>query len=150
MGTLLLITRLRCRPVRPELAARPHWVGRLNAGLELGNCLARTLTLVSAWVTSQHRVDSWLSLSEGDNDSPRFLVYLLTALRNANAKIGHAGEARLVRPRYRSPETRLTVCLNGAATRLDRFLLVHRCASSAPPSHPSITRMGDDTHLPLL
>src|SRR5512136_1812112 len=136
MGTPLLTTKLRTPPVRPELVPRPRLIERLNAGLELDNGFARKLTLVcapagygkttlvSAWLTSQHRAYSWLSLDEGDNDPARFLTYLLAALRSVDAKIGQAAEAMMHRPQSPSSETLLTVLLNEVAARPDPFFLI--------------------------
>jgi LuxR family maltose regulon positive regulatory protein len=136
MGTPLLITKLRTPPVRPELVPRPRLIERLNAELELDNRFVRKLTLVcapagygkttliSAWLTGQHRAYSWLSLEEGDNDPARFMAYLLAALRTVDARMGQAAEAALRGPQPPSSETLLTVLLNDIAARPDPFLLV--------------------------
>ncbi len=94
----ILTTKLYPPPPRLYLVTRSRLVERLNAGLQPG----RKLTLISApagfgkttlaseWMTeAQLGPDiAWISLDDGDNDSTRFLNYLIAALQQINSQIG--------------------------------------------------------------
>src|SRR5262249_47335107 len=45
-------------------------------------------TLLAEWARTTHMPVAWLSLETGDSDPPRFLAYLLTALRMVDERIG--------------------------------------------------------------
>jgi LuxR family transcriptional regulator, maltose regulon positive regulatory protein len=96
MSAPILITKLYIPPVCSYQVPRPRLVERLTAEL------TRKLVLVSApagfgktnllaeWAATQQppkRV-AWLSLDEADNDTARFLMYLITALQRVHASIG--------------------------------------------------------------
>ena len=63
MAALLLRTKLRIPPVRPEMVPRPRLVGRLDEGLRLGHRLTLIsapagfgkTTLLSEWVHNEGR-----------------------------------------------------------------------------------------------
>ncbi len=91
----LIRTKLYAPPLRAQAVARPRLLARLQAGL------AGPLTLICAPAgygkTSLMAAGAaagsapgslrcaWLSLDEGDNDSGRFLAYLVAALQTAGA-----------------------------------------------------------------
>jgi LuxR family maltose regulon positive regulatory protein len=103
----LVMTKLRVPKMRPNLVARPRLREILDAGEE------RRLTLVSApagfgkttllgeWLgdrAGDERSVAWLSLDESDNDSARFLAYLVSALQTAEEGIGEGVLASLRSP----------------------------------------------------
>ena len=125
----LLQTKLYIPPTRPELVSRPRLIERLNAGLTMRGAFSRALTLVSApagfgkttlvseWVTGCSHLEpkgraAWLSLDEGDNDSARFLAYLIAALRTIEANIGKGALSELQSPQPPPAEVVLTQLIN--------------------------------------
>ena len=107
----LLTTKLHVPTIRPKLVSRPRLIERLAEGLHA----RRKLTLISApagfgkttlageWVAGCERPAAWLSLDDGDNDSTRFLAYLVAALKTIAPNIGegvlnvlHAAQPRCV------------------------------------------------------
>jgi LuxR family maltose regulon positive regulatory protein len=137
----LLTTKLYIPPIRPELVSRPRLIERLNAGIYRKLTLISApagfgkTTLVSEWVASCERPATWLSLDEGDNDSTRFLTYLVAALQtlalpalspvegNA-AKVGEGVLGVLQSPQPPPTESILTALLNEIAIVPDNFVLV--------------------------
>jgi LuxR family maltose regulon positive regulatory protein len=97
VGTLLS-TKLHIPEARANLVTRSHLVARLAEGLRLG----RRLTLVSAppgfgkttlireWAGVAERRVAWLSVDEGENDTARFLRYVIAALAQADDRVGRA------------------------------------------------------------
>jgi LuxR family maltose regulon positive regulatory protein len=94
----LLSTKLHIPEARANLVTRSRLVARLAEGLRLG----RRLTLVSAppgfgkttlireWIGVTERRVAWLSVDEGDNDTARFLRYVIAALAQADDRVGRA------------------------------------------------------------
>ena len=100
MPAPILATKLYIPPVRPDLVSRPRLVARLEEGLRLGCKLTLVsapagfgkTTLLSEWIAAcraQARF-AWVSLDEGDNDTPRFWSYAITALQAFESAIGQA------------------------------------------------------------
>ena len=106
MVTPILSTKLYIPPLRPNLVSRPRLIERLNKGLRLGHRLTLIsapagfgkTTLLSEWVTSCGRPVAWLSLDESDNDSARFLAYLIAALQKVEENIGAGALSALQSP----------------------------------------------------
>ena len=96
MSTPILATKLYIPSPRPKIVDRPHLIERLNAGLQ------RKLTLVSApagfgkttligqWIGDREHSIAWLSLDEGDNNTHRFLTYVIAALQSIETGIGES------------------------------------------------------------
>ncbi len=103
MSSELLATKLLIPPLRPEIISRPKLRDKLSGGL------VRKLTIVSApagfgkttlltdWLESlrsdpkpgdDERMFSWLSLDHGDNDTSRFLSYLIAAIQQSAPSLG--------------------------------------------------------------
>ena len=133
MPTPLLTTKLYRPPVGPKLVPRPHLIQQLEEGLQLG----RRMTLVSApagfgkttllsdWLCRTDRPAAWLSLDEADNDSARFLAYLIAALQRIDPHIGQTAQAMLQAPRGASqPESLLTTLINDIVATSQPFILV--------------------------
>jgi LuxR family maltose regulon positive regulatory protein len=94
MPTSILATKLYIPRLRPNAVSRPHLIERLNEGLHRKLTLISApagfgkTTLVSAWVEGIERPVAWLSLDDQDNDSTRFLTYLVAALQKIATTIG--------------------------------------------------------------
>ena len=114
----LLATKLHVPHPRTDLVSRPHLVERLQQGME------RALTLVSApagfgkttllaqWLARSAIPAAWLSLEAEDNDSTRFLSYLIAALQTLDAQLGTTALALLRTPQPPSPEAVLAVLIS--------------------------------------
>jgi len=132
MPSPLLATKLYIPSRRPVTVQRPYLIERLNEGLALGCKLTLIsapagfgkTTLVSDWIISCDRPVAWLSLDEGDNDSPRFIAYLVKALQTIKAGTGDDLLAALQSPQPLQIETILTTLLNEISTFPKPFLLI--------------------------
>ena len=67
---------------------------------------------------------AWLSLDEGDNDSTRFLLYLVAALQTIQTNIGVAVLPLLLSPQPPPTDWVLTTLLNDIASVPGHFILV--------------------------
>jgi LuxR family maltose regulon positive regulatory protein len=81
-------------------------------------------TLVSEWIAGCEQPVAWLSLDEGDNDSTRFLTYLVAALQTITANIGEGVLGALQTSQPPSIEPILTTLLNEITTIPNQFVLV--------------------------
>jgi LuxR family maltose regulon positive regulatory protein len=171
MSTPILATKLYIPQLRPNVVSRPRLIERLSAGLHRKLTLISApagfgkTTLVSAWVAFIERPTAWLSLDEGENDSTRFLTYLVAASQTIAAGIGE-GVLRALQANQPPPsEALLMVLLNDLATLRDPFVLVlddfHVIDAKAvhqalaflverlPPQMHLIIATREDPHLPL-
>ena len=129
MPTLILATKLYLPPLRPHVVMRPRLLARLNEGLHRKLTLIAApagfgkTTLISEWIAGIERPTAWLSLDEGDNDSTRFLMYLVAALQTIAPTIGGVLDA-LQSPQPPPIESILTALLNEITTIADHFVLV--------------------------
>ena len=132
MSTPILATKLYAPPPRTRLVFRPRLIEQLNEGLRSSHRLTLIsapagfgkTTLVSEWVAGHDRPTAWLSLDEGDNDSIRFLTYLVAALQTLAPNIGEGVLSVLQSPQPPPIESILTTLLNEITTIPDNFILV--------------------------
>ncbi len=130
MSTPALTTKLYIPPTRPELVSRPHLIEQLNGGLHRKLTLISApagfgkTTLVSEWVAGCERPVAWLSLDEGDNDTTRFLAYLIAALQMIMPAVGKGILDILQSPQPPPPEVILPTLLNDLAAIPENFILV--------------------------
>ncbi|MGE5461820.1 MAG: hypothetical protein ACM3PS_00595, partial [Syntrophothermus sp.] len=125
-----MATKLYLPSPRPKLISRPRLVERLNEGLSLGRKLTLVsapagfgkTTLVSEWAGECGLPVTWLSLDEGDNETTRFLMYLIAALQRLPSKtsgtnIGAGAMGLLQSPQPLPAELILTTLLNDLTTK---------------------------------
>src|SRR5215468_363281 len=130
MSAPILATKLYIPPPRPKVVFRNRLIERLNESWRHKLILISAppgfgkTTLVSEWVAGCGQPVAWLSLDEGDNDTTRFLAYLVAALRTMAAKIGEGVSGALQSPQPPPIESILTVLLNEIASVPDSFALV--------------------------
>ncbi len=138
VATPLLQTKLYIPSPRPELVARTRLIERLNRGLRSGRKLTLVsapagfgkTTLLSEWIAGCDRPVAWLSLDESDNDSVRFLSYLIGALQTIpdldESGVGKPALAMLHASQSQSPpvEAILTALINEVAVTPTAFILV--------------------------
>ena len=150
----VLVTKLYVPPPRPEVVPRPHLIGRLHEGLDRKLTLISApagfgkTTLVSEWVAASGRPTAWLSLDEADGDPPRFLTYLIAALRTVAPEIGEGLLDALQSPQALPTESILTTLVNEVATLPHPLILVldDYHAIDAEPIDRALTFLLD--HLP--
>jgi LuxR family maltose regulon positive regulatory protein len=100
----LIPTKLHSPRARPDLVARGPLVEKLERGLWKKLTLISAAagsgktTLVTQWMRDTTTAVGWLSLDEADNETHRFLTYLIAALRNVQPGIGDGVEALLHTP----------------------------------------------------
>lgn len=126
----ILATKLYIPTPRPKIVLRPRLIEQLKKGLHHKLTLISapagfgTTTLISEWIASCERPVAWLSLDEGDNDSTRFLTYLVMAVQTILPNIG-TETLRLLQASQPPPtESVLTILLNEIATSPINFILV--------------------------
>lgn len=181
MAETLLRTKLYVPPVRPNLVHRRRLLDRLDRGVQFGQKLTLVsapagfgkTTLASEWAANSEMPAAWLSLDEGDNDSTRFVAYIIAALQTlvlheageAPAQIGEGALGMLQSPHPPAPETVLTTLLNEIVTVQDDFALIlddyHLIDAQAvddtvsflldnlPPQMHLVIITREDPHLPL-
>jgi LuxR family maltose regulon positive regulatory protein len=133
----LLTTKLYIPQTRPAIVSRPRLIKRMNESLQSKLALVSApagfgkTTLVSEWVSGCNYPAAWLSLDEGDNHPPRFLTYLISALRTLDlsefegdsTNIGDGVLAMLQSPQPPPTESILTALLNEITTITEDFIL---------------------------
>ena len=134
MVTPILVTKLYVPPPRLKVVLRPRLIDRLNEGLSAQSRLTLIsapagfgkTTLVSDWVANCHLPVAWLALDEGDSDPARFLNYLVAALQNISANIGHGVLVSLdaAGPQLPPVKSILTALLNEISAFPHDFILV--------------------------
>ena len=134
MHTIILATKLFIPPPRLKVVLRPRLIERLNESLASGSTPGVTLvsapggygktTLISEWVACCGRPTAWLSLDEGDNDTTRFLAYLIAALQTLEANVGAGVLSMLQEPLLPPIESVMTVLLNEITAFSYPFTLV--------------------------
>ena len=97
------------------LICAPAGYGKTTLLLEwVQNCRSSTIVQLSVGSPSEihHPKIAWLSLDAGDNDSSRFLAYLVAALENAQPGISAETQLLLQSPQPLPPQTILAVLIN--------------------------------------
>ncbi|HEU5374740.1 MAG TPA: LuxR C-terminal-related transcriptional regulator [Ktedonobacteraceae bacterium] len=167
----ILATKLYMPRLRPNMVSRPRLIERLNAGLHRKLTLISApagfgkTTLVSAWIQGIERPAAWLSLDERENDSTRFLTYLIAALQTIVPRLGEGVLGALQSPQPPPPDAIVTTLLNELTTLPDQIALVlddyHLMEAQAvdqaltylveylPPQMHLVIVTREDPHLPL-
>ncbi len=153
----LLTTKLYLPPARRNLVSRPRLTARLGEGLTRPLTLISApagygkTTLISEWRASAAGRDfplAWLSLDEGDNDTARFLTYVIAALAALKPGFGEVTLGLVGIPQPPPPQAILTNLVNELSGIEGPFALVlddyHVIA--ARPIHDALTFLLD--HLP--
>jgi len=126
----LIRTKLRPPTIRPGVVSRP----RLQEQIAHGLCGPLTLitapagfgktTLVASAVTGCGLAVAWLSLDRNDNQTWRFLTYLLAALQEADDTIGSEAAQLATSSLPAQPEAVLTYLINDLDTAGREMVLV--------------------------
>lgn len=111
----------------------PHLINKLNTSRQGKFTLISApagfgkTTLISGWLQPDDEPVAWLSLDNGDNDTARFLTYVIASLRQIAPHIGEATQAVLQSPQAPQPlplEAIITVLINEVTDLSDQFILV--------------------------
>jgi LuxR family maltose regulon positive regulatory protein len=132
MDVPLLTTKLHAPHPRANLVPRPHLIERLDEGLRESHRLTLVsaaagfgkTTLLTEWLGGTAHPHAWLSLDTDDNDSARFLTYLLAALQSIEPNVGQTARAMLQSPQPPPPEALLASLINDVAALPDSFVMV--------------------------
>ena len=132
MAIPVLSTKLHLPPFPLKAVNRSRLINLLNEGFSVGHKLALVSapagfgksTLVSEWIESCRRPAAWLSLDENDNDSVRFLIYLISALQAISPGLGAGILDALQSQQLPSIETIQTTLLNEITAIPDDFALI--------------------------
>jgi LuxR family maltose regulon positive regulatory protein len=107
----LLFTKLQVPRPRAQLVPRSHLTLQLNQGMACALTLVSApagfgkTTLLAQWLAERNAPAAWLQLSPDDNDSVRFLSYLIAALQTVDAHLGVTALELLRMQQPPSPET---------------------------------------------
>ncbi len=151
----LLATKLHLPRPRAQLVPRFHLVERLQQGVTGALTLVSApagfgkTTLLAQWQASTRAPVAWLSLEPEDNESIRFLTYLIAALQTLDPHLGARALALLGLPQPAEPETVLALLANDLigwqgedfALVLDDYYVI-----TAEPIHRALTYLVE--HLP--
>lgn len=130
MQAALLATKLHIPKSRPQIVSRPRLVDKLNDGFHHKLTLISApagfgkTTLLSEWIAGIEQPVGWLQLDEGDNDTTRFLKYLIAACQTGAPSVGEAILSELLSPQPLPAEAILTHLVNDIATLSDDLILI--------------------------
>ena len=166
MSHSILSTKLFMPAIRRNLIERSRLISRLENGVRQGCPLTLVsapagfgkTTLVSEWInrSPDHLPVAWISLDETDNDLPRFLLYLITALQQIDAVFGLTIQPAISSTPLPPVDELVALLINDLATKEKRCVLVlddyHRITS--PEVHQAlqlfVERQPDTIHTVII
>lgn len=108
-GFPFLQSKLFAPATRPAFMSRPRLQDKLDMGLRGRLTLLSApagfgkTTLLGAWIATSGRATAWLSLDAEDSDLPRFLTYLVAAVRTIATGVGTGVRGALQSPSRHRP-----------------------------------------------
>ena len=155
MTDLLLQTKLVI-PVTHGLIVRPRLIRKLEEGRRAGQSLALVsssagsgkTSLLIEWSSHSQSAFAWFSIDSGDNDPPRFWMYLISALQRALPGVGQTALQLLAGSPVVPIQTVLTGLINELVDRQVPLVLIldDYHTISNPDIHNGITFLLE--HLP--
>ncbi|MEM7538486.1 MAG: hypothetical protein AAF639_40335 [Chloroflexota bacterium] len=130
MSTPILATKLYIPSPRANAVSRSRLLAHLNAGLHGKLTLISApagfgkTTLISQWIADLAQPVAWLSLDDRDNDTHRFLTYVIAAFQRIEADIGKDALSLLKSPQAPPLESILTTLINEITLLANDFILV--------------------------
>ncbi|MGW8225352.1 MAG: LuxR C-terminal-related transcriptional regulator [Anaerolineales bacterium] len=130
MTAPLVVTKIKIPPLRDNRVLRPRLQSRLMDGLErnltLISCPAGfgKTTLLSEFAAKCDRQVAWFSIDADDDDSHRFMSYLIAALDKINEGWGAALYPLLETPKPASVETILAKMINEISAEFPPFVAI--------------------------
>jgi LuxR family maltose regulon positive regulatory protein len=126
----LLATKISIPPLRENRVLRPRLLDRLNAGLSRKLTLVSSpagfgkTTLLSEFAAISDFPVAWYSIDTEDNDTIRFLAYLIGALGAIEPGFGESISRSVQTPKPEKIDTLLTVLINEIILDLPSFVLI--------------------------
>lgn len=130
MSLPMLTTKISIPPVRETRVSRSRLLNRLEGSLSRKLTLISSpagfgkTTLLSEFASISERPVAWFSIDEDDNDSTRFFVYLIGALRTIQSDFGDSLIQLLQATKQEPVEKLLTILINDINAELTPFVLV--------------------------
>ena len=130
MKTPILTTKLHIPSSSSNVIQRARLFETLDNGLEHKLILVSApagsgkTTAITSWLETKKLPVAWVALDENDSDSPRFMLYLISALQSINPNIGQGILSTLTSPQSPSMDLILTQLVNDLAQIPDDFMLV--------------------------
>ncbi|HUV28936.1 MAG: HTH-type transcriptional regulator MalT [Anaerolineales bacterium] len=150
----LVVTKVKVPPVRENRVLRPRLLEQLKAGLGRKLTLLSSpagfgkTTLLSEFAVEGDRPAAWFSIDEEDDDSNRFLSYLIASLETIDQGFGESMYPLLQTPKPERIETLLAVVINEIEAAFPPFVLIidDYHLISSPDIHQAIAFLIE--HLP--
>jgi LuxR family maltose regulon positive regulatory protein len=126
----LIRTKLQIPLIRPSLVARTRLQQQIGQGLRGPFTLLVApagfgkTTLLSSCIQDCGMAVAWLSLDKSDNESQRFLSYVVAAFRQADRRIGNEAAQFILAPQQVSPDIVLTSLINDLESVSDEVVLI--------------------------
>ncbi|HQX02165.1 MAG TPA: AAA family ATPase, partial [Anaerolineales bacterium] len=173
MPNILINTKINAPTLRRNLVSRKRLITLLLDGIKQGHKLTfisapagfGKTTLVSEWIASGEIPAAWIALDESDDNTSRFLTYIIAALQTLITGVGEGVLAALQSSQPSSAKDLLTTLLNELSATEDDFILVlddyHAIDSKdvdelltflvehMPPSMHLVITTREDPQLPL-
>ncbi|MBI5824695.1 MAG: tetratricopeptide repeat protein [Chloroflexi bacterium] len=132
MPNILINTKINAPTLRRNLVSRKRLLALLLDGIKQGHKLTfisapagfGKTTLVSEWIASGEIPAAWIALDESDDNTSRFLTYLIAALQTLITGVGEGVLAALQSSQPSSAKELLTTLLNELSATEDDFILV--------------------------
>jgi LuxR family maltose regulon positive regulatory protein len=125
----IIHTKLRLPFIRPDLISRPRLQEQMKVGLRGPLTLITApagfgkTTLIASYITGCGMPVAWLSLDENDNQTGRFLSYLVAAFHETDQKIG-SDAAQILSAAYQEPSEAVLTSLINDLEILDREIIL--------------------------
>lgn len=132
MPNILINTKINEPTLRRNLVSRKRLLTLLLDGIKQGHKLTfisapagfGKTTLVSEWIAAGEIPAAWIALDESDDNTSRFLTYLIAALQTLITGVGEGVLAALQSSHPSSAKDLLTTLLNELSATEDDFILV--------------------------
>ena len=130
MTDSIIQTKLHLPYTRPKLVPRPRLQEQITQGLRGPLTLVTApagfgkTTLIASCIKDCGMTAAWLSLDKNDNQTERFLRYLIAALQSADNTIGRRATQMLANFQQFSAEAILTSLINDLDSTKNQLILV--------------------------
>lgn len=130
MTTTVLTTKFHFPSLRSQVVARSRLIESLNSAFQRKLTLVSApagfgkTTLVSEWLAVSKHPAAWLSLDKADRQIPRFLTYLVHAVRQVHPHLGTSILEMLQSQQSPPSEIILTILLNELVQHPVEFVLI--------------------------